>query len=201
MGVKRKPNQRKHDPRRDHHSIPGQIEKRLEAAAEVWKRRCQGATYATISAEMGLSMGCIHNYIEETRALLREQNKDLAERERDQALALLDNAIEKVVPHINGEVKIETRVERERGNGHGNDKRYFLITAEEWQARMKACQVLVSLLDRKAKLLGMDAPVKVEPPPVVAPETEEQRARARAALRQWTRFQVDPKDFQSTDLS
>ena len=98
MGVKRKPNQRKHDPRRDHHSIPGQIEKRLEAAAEVWKRRCQGATYATISAEMGLSMGCIHNYIEETRALLREQNKDLAERERDQALALLDNAIERSSP-------------------------------------------------------------------------------------------------------
>jgi hypothetical protein len=33
------------------------------------------------------------------------------------------------------------------------------------QARMKGCQVLVSLLDRKAKLLGMDAPVKVEAPP------------------------------------
>ena len=34
---------------------------------------------------------------------------------------------------------------------------------------MKGCTVLVSLLDRKAKLLGMDAPVKVEAPPVVAP--------------------------------
>ena len=33
---------------------------------------------------------------------------------------------------------------------------------------MKGCQVLVNLLDRKAKLLGMDAPVKVEAPPVVA---------------------------------
>jgi hypothetical protein len=52
------------------------------------------------------------------------------------------------------------------------------MTIEEWQARMKGCQVLVSLLDRKAKLLGMDAPVKVEPPPVVVPETEEQRSLA-----------------------
>ena len=35
----------------------------------------------------------------------------------------------------------------------------------------------MQLLDRKAKLLGMDAPSKVEAPPVVAPETEEQRTR------------------------
>ena len=75
------------------------------------------------------------------------------------------------------------------------------MTVEEWQARMKGCQVLVQLLDRKAKLLGMDAPVKVEPPPTVVPETEEQRARAREALKVWTKFCVDPKDFQSRDLS
>jgi hypothetical protein len=75
-----------------------------------------------------------------------------------------------------------------------------IIKVEEWQARMKGCQVLVQLLDRKAKLLGMDAPVKVEPPPVVVPETEEQRARAREALKTWTKFCVDPKDFQG-DLS
>jgi len=48
---------------------------------------------------------------------------------------------------------------------------------------MKGCQVLVSLLDRKAKLLGMDALAKTEPPPSVPPETEEQRARAREAHR------------------
>jgi hypothetical protein len=47
---------------------------------------------------------------------------------------------------------------------------------------MKGCQVLVSLLDRKAKLLGMDAPVKVEPPSVVVPETEEQRVAGRGAI-------------------
>ena len=42
---------------------------------------------------------------------------------------------------------------------------------------------------------------KSRPPPVVAPETEEQRARAREALRLWTKFAVDPKDFQGKDLS
>jgi hypothetical protein len=48
--------------------------------------------------------------------------------------------------------------------------------------------------------LGMDAPLKVEPPPTVAPETEEQRARAREALKLWTKCQVNPADFQGKDL-
>jgi hypothetical protein len=32
-------------------------------------------------------------------------------------------------------------------------------------------------------------------------ETEEQRARAREALKIWCKFQIDPKDFQGKDLS
>jgi hypothetical protein len=131
----------------------------------------------------------VHNYIEDTRALLREETQDLAARERAVAIELLDNAIEKIVPHINGEIEIATQTK------HG------LITVEEWQARIQACGALTKLLDRKSKLLGMDAPIKVEPPPLVVPETEEQRARAREALKMWTKFSVDPKDFQSRDLS
>jgi hypothetical protein len=113
----------------------------------------------------------------------------LAARERAVAIELLDNAIEKIVPHINGEIEIATQTK------HG------LITVEEWQARIQACGALTKLLDRKSKLLGMDAPIKVEPLPLVVPETEEQRARAREALKMWTKFSVDPKDFQSRDLS
>ena len=174
-------------------SVPGQVERRLERAAEVWKRRCQGATYSTLVAEFGISKTCVHNYIEDTRALLREETQDLAARERAVAIELLDNAIEKIVPHINGEILIESEVQGKNGP--------IVITVEEWQARIQACGTLVKLIDRKSKLLGMDAPIKVEPPRVVAPETEEQRARAREALRVWTRFAVDPKDFQGKDLS
>ena len=148
----------------------------------------------TLAQEFNISLSTVHGYIEEQRKLLRAQTIDLAAQERDQALELLDNAIEHVVPHINGQVIIETIIER-------SEKPSITMTVEEWHARMKGCQVLVQLLDRKAKLLGMDAPVKVEAPPVVAPETEEQRARAREALKTWTKFCVDPKDFQSRDLS
>ena len=171
-------------------SIPGQVERRLERAAEVWKRRCQGATYSTLVAEFGISKTCVHNYIEDTRALLREETQDLAARERAVAIELLDNAIERIVPHINGQIRIES--ENERGT---------VITVEEWQARIQACGALTKLLDRKAKLLGMDAPVKVEAPPTVAPESEEARARAREALKTWCKFQVNPQDFQGKDLS
>ena len=173
-------------------SIPDQVERRLERAAEVWKRRCQGATYSTLVAEFGISKTSVHNYIEEQRVLLRTETADLASREREVALELLDNAIEKIVPHINGEIDIRTEIEGKNGP--------ITITVEEWQARIQACGALVKLLDRKSKLLGMDAPVKSEPPPTVPPETEEQRARARAALKQWTKFACDPKDFQSVDL-
>ena len=67
-------------------------------------RLCQGATYSTLVAEFGISKTCVHNYIEDARALLREEIHDLAARERAVAVELLDNAIEKIVPHINGQI-------------------------------------------------------------------------------------------------
>ena len=53
-------------------SIPGQIEIRLERAAAVWQRRCEGASMNTLAREFSLSLQTIHSYIEEQRALLRE---------------------------------------------------------------------------------------------------------------------------------
>lgn len=58
-----------------------------------------------------------------------------------QALQLIDNAIELVVPHINDDVLVQS--EEKRGTGKGEPK-LVIIKVEEWQARMKACQVLVS---------------------------------------------------------
>jgi hypothetical protein len=146
-----------------------------------------------LAREFNISLSTVHDYIEEQRKLLRAQTIDLAVQGRDQALELLDNAIEKIVPHINGTIEIRTEIPRE-------GKPPLILSVEEWQARVKACQVLVSLLDRKAKLLGMDAAVKVEAPPVVVSESEQQRARAREALKTWCKFSVNPADFQGKDL-
>ena len=177
-------------------SIPGQVEQKLERRAAVWRRRCEGATMASLAGEFGMSIGAIYNYIEEVRKQLREATIDLAALEREQSLALIDTAIEQVMGHISGEVKIKTETARRLPDGR---LRPVVITVEEWAARMKGCQVLVSLLDRKARLLGMDAAFKIEVPRTVAPESEEQRARARAALKQWTKFSVNPADFMGKD--
>ena len=186
------PKSSKHYPRRVQNAVAGQVENRLNKAQQAWDMRCAGATYKTISQTLGFSMGAIHNYIEESRALLREHNEDLAARERDQALELLDNAVEKLIPHINGDIVIQSEIEGRKGP--------IVISVEEWQARIQACGALVKLIDRKSKLLGMDAAVRTEPPPSVPPENEEQRARAREALKTWCKFQIDPKDFQGKDL-
>ena len=46
----------------------------------------------------------------------------------------------------------------------------------------------------------MDTLAKIEPPPLVPPETPEQQARAREILRKWTIFTPKPEDFQGRDL-
>ena len=47
----------------------------------------------------------------------------------------------------------------------------------------------------------MDAPVKVEARRRGPPETEEERARVREALKTWCKFAVNPADFMSKDVS
>src|SRR6476619_2148921 len=112
MGAKvRKPSPR------GRNSIPGQLEIELERAAGVWRRRCQGTSMPTLAREFNISLAPVHDYIEEQRKLLRAQTSDLAAQERDQALQLIDNAIEQVVPHINGQVLVQTELQRENSKG------------------------------------------------------------------------------------
>ena len=126
MGAK----ERKPSPR-GRNSIPGQVEARLERAAAVWRRRCQGTSMPTLAREFNISLSTVHGYIEEQRALLRTRAIDLAAQERDQALELLDNAIEKISPaHQWGDRQSE-RDRRPKGPAS--------ITVEKWQARIQAC--------------------------------------------------------------
>jgi hypothetical protein len=148
----------------------------------------------TLAGEFNISLSTVHDSIEEQRKLLRAQTIDLVAQEREQALVFLDTALEEVMPHIsNGDaIKIQ-RVRR-------GARAPVIITMEAWEAKMKACEVMVKLLDRKAKLLGMDSPVKTEQTTQFKPETEEQRARAREALKRWTTFAPKPEDFQGRDV-
>ena len=58
----------------------------------------------------------------------------------------------------------------------------------------------LDVLDRKAKLIGMDALAKTETTKIVPPETPEQQARALEALAKWTTFAPKPENFRGRDL-
>jgi transposase len=110
-------------------SIPGQVEKKIERASAVWKRRTQGASMTSLAIEFGVSITTIHNYIEEIRKELRESTIDLAAQEREQSLCLIDTTIEQVVPHIlEGELQKIQEV-KQRQNGP------VIITIAEYEAR------------------------------------------------------------------
>jgi hypothetical protein len=151
----------------------------------------------TLAREFNISLSTVHDYIEEQRKLLRAQTIDLATQECDQALQLIDNAIEKVVPHINGQVIIETEMHRviQGTTADFQDDYRRVARPHEGMSGFGAAprpQSETAWHGRAGE--GRTAPV-------VVPETEEQRARAREALKTWTKFCVDPKDFQSRDLS
>jgi hypothetical protein len=135
----------------------------------------------SLAIEFGVSIATIHNYIEEIRKELRESTIDLAAQEREQSLCLIDTAIEQVMLHIReGELlKIQTIKQGQRGP--------VIISVAEYEARMKGCEVLVKLIDRKAKLLGMDAPAKTEDTtPPRPPPTPEEIAAGNELLKRWS---------------
>jgi hypothetical protein len=149
----------------------------------------------TLAREFNISLSTVHDHIEEQRKLLRAQTIDLAKQEREQALQLIDTALQEVMPHIDAGHAAKIRSVRIGAKG-----KPVIIQVEEWEAKMNGCEVMVKLLDRKAKLLSMDAPVKSEVTKIAPPETPEQQARAREALRQFTNFAPRAEDFQGRGL-
>jgi hypothetical protein len=101
----------------------------------------------------------------------------------DCVLLELDAAIEQVVPHIIHAHLIDIRTVKEGARGP------IIITVEEWQAKIKGSEILVKLVDRKVKLLGLDAPVKSEDVTKIKPHmTEEEIQRGRDLLKRWANF-------------
>ena len=116
-----------------------------------------------LAKEFNLSISTIYRYIEDYRQEIRKTCTNLAEQERENSLEQIDAAISNVLPHATNE-------------------------REDLLSKARACDTLVKLIDRKAKLLGMDAPAKVEEVTKPKPPTEEEKAIARETLKKWTTF-------------
>ena len=72
-------------------------------------------------------------------------------------------------------LKIQTVKQGQRGR--------IVISVEEYEALMKAFEVLVKPIDRKVKLLGLDAPAKSED---VSPSLSQALRRFGAGWQSWS---------------
>ena len=175
--LKRKPPGRKPGDKGRLEANKGAAERAASRALRAFNLRVQGWTIRRIAEELCCSISTVHEDIEAHRLALRAQTMDLAAQEREVALQQIDEAIAEVVPHIRGEVQIQSIEEGKNGP--------IVITVETYKARMAGVKAFCALQDRKAKLLGLDAPLKIddgrEPP---KPPDETLRA-AGEVLRKW----------------
>lgn len=153
----------------------GAEEKHLLRARRAFDLRCEGRTIRQIAHELKVAPSTVHDDIETFRAKLRAESLDLAVQEREIALQQIDDAISHVIPHIRGDIQIETVKEGKKGP--------IVITVEAYEARMKGVSALTRLIERKSRMLGMEAAIKVEQPPATPPE--ENLAAARDVLSRW----------------
>lgn len=168
------------------------MEMKAERAKAVWERRCHGATYAVLAKEFGVSTTTIFKYIEEARREHREACVDMAAQEREAAIQQLDHAIMKLWPYIDETPRIETIK-------YKGDKA-IIQSVEEYDARLKASQTLAKLLEQKAKLLGLYAPVQTEDTTKRPPQTAEDIARGNEILRRWSMAGVAPRSIMGGEV-
>lgn len=157
----------------------GAKERREERARKSFEMRCNGRTIREIASVLGVAPSTVHEDLEMIRGQLRAESLDLAEQEREISLQQVDAAISKLMPHITDGELIE--IETVKMGKHGP----VTITVEEYQARIKAAETLVKLIDRKSKLLGLDAPQKVEQNVRDATPPDQELARAKTLLSRW----------------
>lgn len=100
-------------------------------------------SYRRIGEAVGVSHVTVKNDLDVIRDEMAQENRENGERLRAEELAMLDEAIRYVQSVIAGEVE-------------GQDG------ADETKDRLAAVDKLVKLSERRAKLLGLDAPEKFE---------------------------------------
>ncbi len=174
---KRKPPGRKPGDKGRLEANKGAAERAAQRAHRAFDLRVLGWTIRRIAEELRCSISTVHEDIETHRLALRAQTMDLAAQEREIALAQIDEAISEVVPHIRGSVKVQSIEQGKNGP--------IIITVEEYKARMAGVKAFCALQDRKAKLLGLDAPIKIETPTEAPKPPDETLRAAGEVLRKW----------------
>ena len=155
---------------------PGACDRQLARAARAFDLASQGRSMRAIAAELGISVGAVHADIERIRKELRSETLDLAGQQRDLDLELIGKLVERWSPLALAQgLDISKDVPSKRGLRH--------IELDAFTAAGMATDKILRLIERRAKLLGMDAAVKVEETAAKLKSPEETLSLAREAIK------------------
>ncbi len=128
--------------------------------AEALKLRVRGKTFREIGRLLGVS-GCqAHNDVQAALAEYRDETADNVALERSVQLRRIDTAIVVATNILEGRLPTGDEVRTSEPDAEAEDIADALSALEE--IKLKAIDRIVKLEERRAKLLGLDAPTKTE---------------------------------------
>ena len=117
--------------------------------AKAWEMRLDGKSYREIGEALGVAHTTAHAYVMAVLERTKKENNESAEHWRQISVARLEKALNVVKDALKAVL-----IDPETGMP--------IDDTENHELRLKAIDRLIKLEERKAKLLGMDAPSKVE---------------------------------------
>lgn len=134
--------------------------------SKAWLLRVKGKTVRQIATELGVSVGTAHSDLAAVMERTRSESDDRAETHRALSLARLDRALDTIEEALRAQVPAK-------------DPENPDSASADHDMRLKAIAGLLKLEERRAKLLGLDAPTKQE---VSGPEGAPIPVDARSSL-------------------
>jgi hypothetical protein len=121
-----------------------------ERRSRAWTLRLKGKSVRQIAAALGVGVATAHSDLKTVLERTKADNDQAAEDHRSVSIARLDRALDTI------EDALEAVDVRTDDNGD------IIERGVDHELRLKALDRLLKLEERRAKLLGLDAPVKTE---------------------------------------
>jgi DNA-binding CsgD family transcriptional regulator len=116
--------------------------------SKAWELRLKGKSTRQIALALEVSVGTAHSDLAAVMERTKEENDDRAETHRALSLARLDRALDTIEAALGANSLGEDDAAEDLGADH--------------ELRLKALDRLLKIEERRAKLLGLDAPTKVD---------------------------------------
>ena len=121
-----------------------------ERRHQAWLLRVKGKSVREIATALNVSVGTAHSDLKAVLERTKSENNEAAEDHRVLSLSRLDRALSTIEDALEA-MSIRT-----------NEDGEVIAAGIDHELRLKALDRLVKLEERRAKLLGLDAPVKSE---------------------------------------